>query len=82
MNKNINCDVYSCLYNNTEEGNCILDDLSISSLGRGSECEDSSSTICQSFERSGGIITDNEYEVSSEFIDDSIDTAIEKEASN
>ena len=66
----INCDVSNCLYNNSEEGMCLLNNINISSIGKGSECTDTSSTICESFENSGGIITDNVYEVSSEFIPD------------
>ena len=62
----IKCDVTNCIYNNLDEGDCCLDKIKISSLGRGSECNNTSSTICQSFEKSSGIITDNEYEVCSE----------------
>ena len=78
--RQIYCDVSSCIYNNRKEGDCSLKEVSISSMGRGSECDTSSSTICQSFEKSGGIITDNEYEVSSEFIPEESNIEIEKEA--
>ena len=70
MNNNkaiVECDVSNCIFNNIEEGNCTLENLNISSACDGSVCDDSYSTICQSFESSGGIITDNEYEISSEF---------------
>ncbi len=76
----VKCDVSSCIYNNIEEGDCSLDKLKISSMGRGSECRTSSSTLCQSFEKSSGIITDNEYEISSEFIPEESNIEIEKEA--
>ena len=73
------CDVSNCMYNNTEEGDCRLKELSISSIGRGSECCDTSSTICQSFESSGGVIPDNEYEVSSELSPEEEEIELEKE---
>ena len=82
MNKNkskVLCDVSNCMFNNQEEGDCTLKELSISSLGRGSECCDTSSTICQSFESSGGVITDNEYEVSSELSPEEQEIELEKE---
>ena len=67
MKKRINCDVKTCRYNNEEEeGKCLLNELYISSEGRGNKCMDSSSTICQSFEKTAGLINDNEYEVQSE----------------
>lgn len=69
MTSNINkisCDVSNCNYNDTEEGECILDRVSISCQCDGDNCTHTSSTICQSFASSGGIITDNEYEVTSE----------------
>ena len=78
----IKCDVTSCINNNKDNKECNLFDLSISSLGRGSECDDYSSTICESFEKSGGIITDNEYEISSEFIEDEITDYEEDENKN
>ena len=59
----IRCDVTNCIYNNIEEGDCTLDKVKISSMDRGSECSNASSTLCQSFEKSSGNITDNEYEV-------------------
>lgn len=59
------CDVTNCMHE--EEGKCTLDDLNISSSCRGCDCSDTSSTLCQSFESSGGVITDTEYEVASEF---------------
>ena len=73
MKQRINCDVSTCLYNEKEKGKCILKDLYISSLNRGSECTSSSSTICQSFQNTGGIITDNEYEISNEFMEEGDD---------
>ena len=63
----IKCDVTNCIYNEIEEGDCTLNKVKISSMGRGSECNTSSSTICQSFEKSSGIINDNEYEVLSDY---------------
>lgn len=64
------CDVTNCLHE--EEGKCTLDDLNISCSCRGCDCNNTSSTLCQSFESSGGPITDTEYEVASEFdLDDS-----------
>lgn len=66
-NPNISCDVSSCDYNNLEEGKCCLNEVSISCDCSRNECSDTSSTICQSFESSGSPITDNVYEVASEF---------------
>lgn len=67
MKKNkINCDVSNCSYNNTKDCECSLDSVSISCQCDGDSCTNTSSTICQSFSSSGGIITDNEYEVTSE----------------
>ena len=63
----INCDVSNCVHNNTKEGMCGLDNLTISSSCDGKVCDETSSTFCQSFESSGGIIGDTEYEVSAEF---------------
>ena len=71
------CDVSSCIYNDNEEGACTLNNLKISSSCEGDICSDTSSTLCQSFENSGGIITDTEYEISSEF---DYDLEEEKEA--
>ena len=65
-NSKIICDVASCNYNNEEEGKCTLENVCISCQCNKDECCDNSSTICQSFTSSGGIITDNEYEVVSE----------------
>ena len=59
------CDVSNCLHE--EEGKCTLDDLEISCSCPGCDCSDTSSTLCQSFESSGGVITDTEYEIASEF---------------
>lgn len=60
------CDVSNCCYNDRKEGECVLDKVSISCQCAGDCCTNTSSTICQSFTSSGGIITDNEYEVTSE----------------
>jgi len=68
----IKCDVTNCIYNEIEEGDCTLNKVKISSMGRGSECNTSSSTICQSFEKSSGIINDNEYEVLSDYNDQNL----------
>ena len=66
MDKNkIKCDVSNCKYE--KEGDCTLKNVIISCSGSGRDCCDTSSTLCQSFVSSGGIITDNEYEVISEF---------------
>lgn len=62
----ISCDVANCTYNNSEDGECCLDNVCISCQCDGENCTHTSSTICQSFESSGGIINDNEYEVTSE----------------
>ncbi len=62
----IKCDVSNCIYNNNELNDCSLDKIKISSMGRGCECNNSSSTLCQSFEKSSGVITDNEYEITCE----------------
>jgi len=69
MDKNkIKCDVSNCKYE--KEGDCTLKNVIISCSGAGDDCCDTSSTLCQSFVSSGGIITDNEYEVQSEnFVD-------------
>lgn len=64
----VKCDVTDCIYNNIEEGDCTLDKIKISYKNRG-ENTTTSSTICQSFERSSGVITDTEYEVCSEIED-------------
>ena len=66
-NNIINCDVSNCIYNDVEEGVCCIDTLNISSSCDGKVCDDTSFTFCQSFESSGGIIGDTEYEVSAEF---------------
>ena len=66
MDKNkIKCDVSNCKFE--KEGDCTLKKVVISCDGSGDDCRDTSSTLCQSFVSSGGIITDNEYEVISEF---------------
>jgi len=76
-NKNkITCDVTNCNHNN-EEGECVLDEVCISCQCDGDDCTCTSSTICQSFDSSGGVITDNVYEVSSEF-DDALKEEIAK----
>ena len=62
---NIKCDVSNCKYE--KEGDCTLKNVIISCSGSGRDCYDTSSTLCQSFTSSGGIITDNEYEIISEF---------------
>lgn len=64
-NNNIKCDVSNCSHNNNK-CECSLDNVSISCQCDGDSCTNTSSTICQSFTSSGGIITDNEYEVTSE----------------
>lgn len=66
VNTNINCDVTSCDYNNQEKGKCSLENINITTDVNRNKCNDCSSTLCQSFESSGGVITDNEYEVISE----------------
>ena len=70
----IKCDVTNCIYNNLEEGDCSLDKVKITSKDRGDQCSNSSSTLCQSFEKSSGIITDNEYEITSELPNDKKET--------
>lgn len=67
VNSSINCDVSSCDYNNKEEGKCSLANVNITTDVNRDKCSDCSSTLCQSFESSGGVITDNEYEVNSEY---------------
>ena len=62
---NINCEVSNCNHNN-EKGKCTLENVCISCQCDGDKCNNTSSTICQRFTSSGGIITDNEYEVTSE----------------
>ena len=62
--KEIKCDVSNCKYE--KEGDCTLKKVIISYSGSLENCNDTSSTLCQSFVSSGGIITDNEYEVQSE----------------
>lgn len=66
VNTNINCDVASCDYNNQEKGKCSLENINITTDVNRNKCSDCSSTLCQSFESSGGVITDNEYEVVAE----------------
>lgn len=77
----IKCDVTNCIYNNVEEGDCSLSKVKISSIGRGSECNHPSSTVCQSFEKSSGIITDNEYEITCEISEQDNICKLEKERS-
>jgi hypothetical protein len=62
----INCDVASCNYNNEKEGKCCLKKINVSASNNRYLCSDASSTLCQSFENSGGIINDNEYEIASD----------------
>ncbi len=62
----IKCDVATCENNNFKEGTCILDKVSISCMCDNDKCHDTCSTICQSFKDTGAIITDCEYEVTSE----------------
>ena len=69
-NSNIKCDVASCDHNNCEEGTCQLDKVDISCSCENDKCMDSCETICQSFEVTNANITDNEYEVQSEFSDE------------
>ena len=77
----IKCDVTNCIYNNLEEGDCSLNKVKISSVdGRGNKCNTPSSTICQSFEKSSGIITDNEYEITCEIMEEKNIKKLEKEA--
>ncbi len=68
MNKKntIKCDVDSCNHNNNEEGTCTLEKVNISCTCNNSSCSYPEETICQSFETTRGIITDNEYEVTAE----------------
>lgn len=67
----VKCDVISCLYNDIEEGDCSLNKIKISQMHRGNTTDDTiSSTVCQSFEKTSGNITDTEYEVSSELEND------------
>lgn len=66
-NSNIKCDVVSCDNNNYEEGTCTLEKVCISCSCSNDDCHDSCETICQSFKETGSNITDNEYEVVSEF---------------
>ncbi|MBQ6135494.1 MAG: DUF1540 domain-containing protein [Bacilli bacterium] len=61
----VKCDVIECIYHDEEEGDCTLQKIKISHENRGKN-DNSSSTLCQSFEKSSGILTDNEYEVCSE----------------
>lgn len=67
IDKKPNCRVLSCKYE--KEGKCICPNLLIDCRGSIDDCHDASSTLCQSFESSGGIITDNEYEVKSEILE-------------
>ena len=66
MDNNIICDVDSCNYNNQEKGTCSLKSIKVSCTCDKSDCLTSKETICQSFENTGGPITDNVYEVTSE----------------
>ncbi len=65
-NDKIMCDVDSCNYNNSEEGTCNLKTIKVSCTCNKKDCQTSKETICQSFENTGGPITDNVYEVTSE----------------
>ena len=65
-NHDIKCDVVSCENNNSEEGTCCLEKVSISCSCDNDKCCDESETICQSFKETSANITDNEYEVDSE----------------
>jgi len=65
-NSKISCDVTSCDYNDSEEGECTLNNVCISCQCSKDECHNTSSTVCESFVNSGGNITDNVYEVTSE----------------
>ena len=78
----IKCDVTNCIYNDINQNDCSLDKVKITSMGRGDNCLTSSSTLCQSFEKSSGIITDNEYEIDCEMNSDENTHKLEKEANS
>ena len=66
MRKNgtkVYCKVSNCIYE--KEGKCCLDQVSIKCDGRGNDCFDSSSTLCDSFS-SRGNPTNLNYEFASE----------------
>ena len=65
-NHDIKWDVVSCENNNSEEGTCCLEKVSISCSCDSDKCCDESETICQSFKETSANITDNEYEIDSE----------------
>ena len=64
--KDIKCNVNTCVHNNTDDNYCELDSISVSCACDNDECCDCSETICESFEKTGSNITDDEYEVDSE----------------
>ena len=66
--------------NNKEEGNDSIKKQDKKNMSRGCKCSTSSSTQSQSFKNKSGIITDNEYEITSEFIPEESNIEIEKEA--
>lgn len=66
QNNLIKCDVNSCNHNNIEEGTCQLEKIQVSCTCNKDKCSNCLETICESFETTGGVITDNEYEVTSE----------------
>ena len=63
-----------------EEGNNSIKKQDKKNMSRGCKCSTSSSTQSQSFKNKSGIITDNEYEITSEFIPEENNIEIEKEA--
>lgn len=68
-NSNIECDVVSCENNNCEEGTCCLEKVCISCNCANDDCHETYETVCQSFKENGSNITDNEYEVTSETLE-------------
>ncbi len=62
----IKCNVDSCQHNNCEEGICDLETISVSCTCNNDECCDCKETVCESFETTGGDITDTVYEVQAE----------------
>ena len=66
--------------NNKEEGNNSIKNQNNKNMSRGYKYSTSSSAQSQSFKNKSGIITDNEYEITSEFIPEESNIEIEKEA--
>lgn len=82
-NNSIKCEVESCKYNDCEAGYCELDEIKVGCTCNNDECQSTTETVCESFEKDENKcsdeiceddttddeerITDTEYEVEAEY---------------